>query len=338
MILIFCISNLSVPITINLIKESNEQFVVATDQDNIYQLFVDLYSNENVIKINKHAFPNTINRFNFLHKLLQTKRNLWKQFKYFNNYDIYFFHVAFGQMESWLISKLSKNNKVVFIPAVDISYLPKVKGISAFLKKCFIKLIYNVEIEVLKSGKSEIMANSKSFVKKIGAFQRKYSINEDIVSSFIAKKYNLQAIEILFLTGGIIETKLIDKDEFVHKNDELILALDKNSILLKLHPRFNILHSEEKNLRSIDQKIPANLLIYNTRVAIGYCTASLFEAANSGKIAISLLNYFTPLDSVKRDNYIEYLNSNLITGKKIYFPESLNTIKKIILNDYNNEN
>jgi hypothetical protein len=45
----------------------------------------------------------------------------------------------------------------------------------------------------------------------------------------------------------------------------------------------------EKKLNEVPVYIPANLLIYNVKVIIGYNSASLFEAANKSCKAISLL-------------------------------------------------
>ena len=77
----------------------------------------------------------------------------------------------------------------------------------------------------------------------------------------------------------------------------------------------------EKALAEVPSFIPANLLIYNFKIVIGYNSATLFEAANKSCKVISLL-YLLSKNTFTVKYYKNYLDKNLKVNKKIFYPKT----------------
>ena len=71
--------------------------------------------------------------------------------------------------------------------------------------------------------------------------------------------------------------------------------------------------------------------MYNYNFIVGYGSATLFEAANSGIKAISLIDILKTNETmVASCLYKKFLLKNLDKNKKIYFPKSMNEFVKIL--------
>lgn len=324
--IIFCLSYLSIPTTISIIESSNADFLIVTSNKMLDTFFKRFYPGEKIFLlkstplISKNPLQSIRNLY-FIHKY---KKEILDRFKVFRNTDVCFFFVAFCEFETWLIKQLSMANNIYYKPAVSIQHLPPAKSIQAKIEKWIRRFVYSTDFKVLTSGKHTFYALSHEFLREIKAREFYIDINaESICSKIIDSFQKIENVRILILCGGIIGT-FVEHSEYIRQMDSLINLLVKkfgcDTLAIKAHPRFNEYYSKENSLKRIPADIAANLFLSHFDTVIGYSTATLAEAANAGKKAISLLKLMNPIDRHVRDSYIVYLDNN--ATKAIYYPES----------------
>jgi len=327
--LVFCISNLFVPATISLINENSKSSVLLyTDQKEIYHIFkimnfknVQLYFNNNITLLR--------NPFKYFLK----RRKTLKELRENNLIEIYFFHNAFGSFENYLISKLSLTIKVYHCPVIKSLPFEKRKSLNSFVNKTISKLIYNTEVTPLWTGQRYTYKLSDSFFKKINSKKKKIIINDLFINKIVEKHFNLNnTVNILFLTGAIVESDQVKKCEYESKIDNVINVIGKENIVCKQHPRYQARYSLESELDLIPAYIPANVLFSKFKIFIGYSTSVLTDSANNGLTAISLIDYLEPVSLDMKKKYKDYLINNLVSGN-IHFPETLEEIIALIKNN-----
>lgn len=328
--LFFCLSNICVPLIISMIEESDDDFIVATGQPNLYHLFHEMYGEQRVIEIEPFRSEGIVEKILFLPRFVLYKFKLLKKFNSIRDSDIYFYWVAFGLIESWILTSLASNNRIIYNPIIDTTKWPIKFNWKICLNINYIRLLYGVKVIPKTLGNVVYWAVSSAFLKKLNASIVNHKINKTILEDVISVKFNIPESEILYLTGGIIEESFIEINEFIQKNDSLLKELQKFSLVLKLHPRFKNIYSEERNINQLPSHIPVNLLFYNFKIVIGYSSAALFEASNYGCIAISLLDYFVPKDIIQQAEQRDYLTKNLHSGKRIFYPKSIEEIEYLI--------
>lgn len=326
--IIFCISYLSVPLTISIIEEATDDFLIITDQDSLYQLFSTLYDGCTIIKVKPLSF--TLSKTTPLEiiKVVWYKRKYWNLLSKFENADVYFFFEAFGHFESWLIKKLAYKNNIFYKKVVDLSYLEKVKKIKSVLNQQFIRVLYGQITDTLISGKMVYYAISARYLQGINAKDFSLTVNKSLITQKVSKVFDIQGNDILFLMGGVTEEGFVTNREYIAKMTKILDAINADRIMLKYHPRYTIANKIEAGIQRLPDFIPANIILGNFKIIVGYETSTIFVAANEGKIAISLLNYYIPISDVRKNSFKRYLNENTDPGKKIYFPE---TVEEILL-------
>jgi hypothetical protein len=127
---------------------------------------------------------------------------------------------------------------------------------------------------------------------------------------------------ILLLSSGIsIKRGLIDKKLFNDFMKKWSSTSSFKRLTLKRKSFSEKKYYKEKALVEVPLQIPANLLVYDYKIVIGYNSATLFEAANKYCKAISLLHLLSK-NALVIDNYKNYLNKNLLKNKKIFYPKT----------------
>lgn len=334
MILFFCISYLSIPSVLMLISKSkNKKVFLASDQESVHEFFRQILPEDQIILIPTFRLMGYNNFFKSLVFNNRYKKNLSCKFEKFSNAEIYFFYNAFGFNISWLLKKLSVKNTIYYKPDIDISNWVLNKSFFAYLNKIKIFLFYGIKTDPLWTGERLIYAVSDNFLKLIKAKRIDVDVESQIIKNTLINYSIFEKVEVLYLTGGLIESGIIENDEFIEKSDIIIDNLIKiYDVKLKMHPRFSSLYSKETLIPNLPRFIPANLLIYLTEIVIGYSTSTLFEAANNNLLSISLLDFYKPLSTERRNSYKEYLQKNLKQDAKIYFPKEINELLSIINN------
>jgi hypothetical protein len=330
--IIFCLSHFSVQQTIKIVKESDDDFLVITGRESIRNFLTRLFPKEKIIQIQLPVLSKKP------HKLFQSaviltlyKYNLWKSFRGFQNSNVYFFHVSFGELYSWLIKKLSIKNNVYYKPTVSLDNLNVDVSFHAKVGVWVRKLMYSVDVKPLYSERDIIYFSvSESYLKKIGANDIQFS-SKDTYSSEILESLGIEGCKILILCGGLVGEYCTEND-YIHNMDMIIEYLVKkyghDAIVIKAHPQFPEYYSKENTLRKVPIDIPADMLVGMFEIVIGYCSATIIDAANSGVKSISLLRLIQPVNEGIKLEMIGYLDQN--SHNIIHYPESVDELLKIV--------
>lgn len=332
----FCLSYLSVPHIITLIRNNDtSNFRIVTSNKQLYIFFCELFNEEVLIFIPSFSYTISFSKEIILLpiKLMwiwRMKQKTWKIFKEYKQKKVYFFFNAAAYSQAWLIYKLSKNNKVLFKEDIDLSTYPIKKGIKERIAKIFIKLIYRLETYPIDLGEGLISYKlSAEYFKKINSISLKLNLDYKDIANWVNDLLELPSGDILMLTNYMPEFGLSIED-YVKASDNLIeqLKLHNYNVHIKLHSRGLVKNSFEKDLYEVPKYLPASLLI-NYKVFIGYVSSALPEAANIDIVAISLIDCF-PSGNKKSEYYKIFMKKNLKKNKIIYFPKSLNELLEIL--------
>jgi len=334
----FCLSYLSVPHTITLIKENHgTNYLIVSSNVELYKFFTELFDKKKILFLQTSSitFPFSIKFIYFPVKLVEVfilKWRAWKYFRKVHDANIYFFFNGAAFFYAWLIYKLSKNNKLYYQEDIDLSVFPEKKEFVTWVNKYFIKILYNEAVVPIDQGNGNIAYKmSQDFISKVKVNKIEIDLSSKNISNWLNMKFNFPKGDILFLSSFIKEFGT-NEDEYIKQNDNLLCELRNSGykIHLKLHPRCNIKNSLEKELFEIPKYYPANLLL-NYKVIIGYASATLAEAANNGILSISLVDFYKFATTEEPTNLKSYLISNLIQGKMILFPLNINEIRKLLI-------
>mgnify|MGYP003631592799 CR=1 FL=1 len=322
---IFCLSNLFIPSSIMLINEYKEEDILIYTYESGIKKFFEELKLERV----KVYFRDEVN----YKKFRQFFKLKFRTFKYFNtnkNIDkIYFFHNTFGLFENWLIKKLSKDIKIVYIPTFDNLGFKKRLSLKGLKQKIISLFFYGLDSEILWTGDVFLPRTKPYFFKTINAQYRRLNIDPAVIDSFTTKHFQLPDGNIVLLTGSVVEMGRVTLDEYSYKINELLRELGVNNVLAKPHPRFMDRFALEKQLQIIPSWIPGNILLLKYKVFIGYSTCVVSEAVSVGRLGISLLDFFKPNSITMQNNYKNYLNTNLTQGE-IKYPKTTQEIKDLI--------
>jgi hypothetical protein len=336
--IIFCLSYLEVPWTLQLIEESkSNDILLISNIDNIIKQILEIYPEINVLSTKKIDIP-VIQRnlFVFLKQLI----NILKKKKIYstllnkvNGADIYFFFVAFGIFESWLILNFSNKNKIYYKPEVSIKYFNKSYSFISNTNKLIYKFLFNINFDTLVNNADQYHAVTKTFLSKISANDCIIPNNLKTIKLKISSKYRTIKGKILYSNSFFIPNSNLTIKEFILKNDLLIEFLIKrvglNNIKLKIHPRYKNKLSLENKLFEIPNYLAGNLICNQFEVVIGDSSSLLYESANLNIFSISTLEYFY-MDIKYINGCKNYLNTNLLRGKSIKYFRNLNELEKLL--------
>jgi hypothetical protein len=151
----------------------------------------------------------------------------------------------------------------------------------------------------------------------------------------ILEKFNLPHTirDILFITDDLVRHNIVNEKEYVNKMDPLIMCLlDKygqDKIGIKPHPDNPKLYGRENSISfKISQYLISEITLDCFNVVIGYGSFALAQAADAGKLTISMLDYIEPVDYETKQRFKRYLATNC--KKMIYYPKTLEEIKDLI--------
>jgi hypothetical protein len=193
--------------------------------------------------------------------------------------------------------------------------------------------MYGVKVIPFYNGQRYYWAVNRRDIDLCGARKVTIATQKDVLFRIIQRHFNIPRADILLLEGGVVENGMVEKQELTTKIDNLIKGIHEvapsKALAVKLHPRFSELYSRERSLPLIDSMIPANLLTTQIRCVIGYNSSLLYEAAEKGILAISLLDYFVPVSQEEKKQWKKYLGSNCSKGC-IYYPALLQDIIDLV--------
>lgn len=325
MTLIFCLSNLFIPTALTIIKNhETEQVVLYTYEKGIRLFFEKL----NIAHLTIYFRADLNPRRPLFY--LRDKRLILNEIADYNFDTVYFFHNSFGGFENWLITKLSSRSQILFVPIFNDLKFRERWTLGSTLQVLYSMLVYKTEVRPLYNGQVFIYKMDEGFFKKVKAKSTEIAIDHEYIKERIEKCFVIEnQARILLLTGTIVELNHVDEQEYTVKLDDLIENIGKDMMMVKAHPRYPNKFSKENELDEIPAFIPANVLLSKFDVFIGYTTSVVAEAAQNGRIGISLVNYLEPVSKERQKNYRDYLLNNLESGT-IYFPENLDELLSLL--------
>ena len=330
MIYVFCLSYLSIPVVLT-ITHGQEEFKIITDQKPIADFFKTIFSEEKVMLIERPPEAGGIGKLLLPLKLNKYKQELLEKLGRPKNAVIYFFYNAFGYHVSWWLNQVADGNTIYYKPDIDMSMWETRYTLKSIAKQFWIRVNFSALTIPVWGGSKFFYKVSDSYIKKNKInLLADIPVEVDFIKALLDEKFHIGNKKYMLLVGNTVSDNMVSEEEYTKKNDELISLLKPENVAIKMHPRFNFLYSLEKECHIIPSIVPANIIFGNFEVIIGYSSAALFEAANSGKKAISLVNIFNAISEDTKVNYINYLKGNLLTGATIFFPATVEEVKEIL--------
>lgn len=331
--IIFCPSYLSIPMTINLIEEFQKPLLLITQSKDICNFLNKFYPKIKIILIESEKKILKKNPFKIIQNIYFNYLLKNKVKSFFNHYkdcDVYTFITAYSPLIGYSLKILSYNNSIFHNKIIKIFLKKKRPPSKLLLYNIYLRLMYGIDFEIL-IGRDNIfkIVYSKNFFKKIKAKKKTIKINKHLLKKFVSKNFYNHNEKILLLSSeSAFIDNAIDKKLFYIWIKKWISIKNSKKILLKRKSDKEKKIKEENLLNDASISCPANLLIYSHQIVVGYHSATLFEAANVGCKAISMLDYLGP----KKNNakFKSYLIQNLKKNKKIFFPKNQNQFYNII--------
>lgn len=318
--IIFCSSNLTIPKTLTL---ASEQFLIATQSEAIYQFFCSVFPESRVALIDevKMGMRSPISS---LINITVFKNRTKKKFIEFRDCEVYFFSVAFAMNIAYTVKILSANNVIIYDPIVNLPTANPSAKVNIFsdIRWSILSLIYGVPLTKVAYGSRVIFPFSKKFFYAIGAKQREIVVDHKLMADFCGQMLRASSDrQHLLVVGGEVENKVVKKKIFERDLRRILEYIDESRFFVKGRPGFN--HPVPlKRFKTLDDSVPGNIYIYRFNVIVGFQSALLFEAANIGKTAVSLIYLIDFPQAEDREFWVEYLVSNLQLGARIEFPKS----------------
>lgn len=323
-IALVCNSNMFVPYVLSkILNESSCHFLVLSDVASIEEFF--LHINLDNVFFYKYG-PN--DKFD----IISCKKRIMSQFYKYDITKIIFFHAEVGELINWFLKKISKHIPIFYCKVFDTLPYPKANLFKAVKTKIKQYLFWGINMDVLDLGGGVKPSLPKKFFEKIGAQEISINIDNVLIEQSIANllnKLDIRANYVL-LTGTVVDCHYVSMEEYTEGVNRIINSLNAENIISKCHPRFSSLFGKESALKQVPSFIPGNLIINNFNVFIGYESTLLVEAAHAGKIAISLLDYFKPINLKTKNNWHSFLENRLNNHGTIYYPKNISEIKSLL--------
>ena len=328
--ILFCISYLNIPIVITIAEQSATSFLIATSNEHVYRFFATFYPQEHLLYFEKAKSIIAKNPYIFISNAIfnqRLKRRLKTLFRPYANCDVYFFLYAFAESAAYAVKHLARRNHIFHIPSTkgDSTTLRSFK-LYSLLNILAKKIVFGLDVYAVNISKKEIFPYSGDYFRSLDCIKSDMVPDPNILREFQKNHLNIANKKILILAGMLPESGIVGEIHYSRVMDKLIQALPTGQVAIKLHPRANQKYSAENNLPELPKDWPANLLIYAFPVIIGYHSASIYEAANNGCVAISLLDLIDPKKPTLKNFYKSYLIKHLVTENTIHFPRTIEAL------------
>lgn len=281
--------------------KSNFRFYKSLNLD-VELEFIPLVSQKKMLRFAIHIFKI---------KLLYLKK-----FRLLKNIEVYFFAVNYDYVTAFLVEKLAKQNKVIFIDVFQVEGKEVINRVTK-IKKILVRKILGITIKFMElSGKlgyqymlGDTIVEKERHIPKVN---KKY---------FLRPKIDYEKQNLLFFENG-------EENYYKNYNKDLLKVIktlnEKYNIYIKPHPRLGYSKILNKyNVDIIDSFVPAELVDLDSfDIVLGITTVSIATVCHSRKYCIIDLFEFKN-DSVK-DYYKNYLNSKIIGN--MYYVEDVNDI------------
>jgi hypothetical protein len=337
----FCPSWYQIEEIISLTRENRENLIFVVENKDLYFFFKKFFNKSKIIFLNS---PKSVFGFN----LLKCVKNLYlnylekKKIKLiFNNYIKTKVYCAegFNLVQMAYAAQILSSNNEIFLYSNDLKlkkFLKRKFNFKIFLYNIYIKILYNISCYSVADPDNKLYSiYSDQYYKSVNAKKIKNRTVSSILKKFAHNKIKfLNKKKILLLSSYDAKNEnLIHVDRFKIWLNEFIKIVGLENIIFKKKFINEQKFFKEKLFEEAPSYLPASLLLYKVHIVIGYNSATLFQAANAGCQAISLLDLLKKKEIDPKLNYYKKVFAdNLINKNKIFFPKTINDFKKIILN------
>jgi hypothetical protein len=333
--LIFCASQLDIPSTIILAEQSKKKFIIITDNITSFNFLKKNYPRSKIIYFlqpKKIFYLNFFLLFKNIYYNLNLKKKINKLLSGYSNSEVFFSFDCIAYQLAYAVKILSKKNTVYFNNTRKDSFLYKIKfSFRGFLNKVYLKAMYGIDSYIVQAPSIKyFLFFSRSFFDEISAKNVLINLNHKLLKK-TKKKYLNGKIKKIFLLSMYtdISSNILAKEKLDLFLKEFTLLVEKKDIYFKIKNLSDKKMPLEKSFYEIPYYIPANICMYHFNVIVGYGSATLFEAANAGIKAISLIDILKTNETMNASCfYKKFLLKNLDKNKKIYFPKSMNEFVK----------
>lgn len=339
MVFIFCGSYLNVVGTMTAIEREGDDYLVLSSDPSIVKLFAELYSPQNVFLVPETTitFSKPLEIFGKVIRIQRKKKEILPTLLGYNPDKVIFFFTGFDGLALWLIHKLSPIAQVYYKPEIDPQCMRKSRNLRLGIKVLFYTLIYRVSFAQKRISGYCFGGVSDRYLRNVKAKEYPASFNMKYAKSFFERQYpRLPEVKIIMLLGG--ETN-IDNTYYYEQISKFLKRLEgivrSEEIGIKIHPRSDISNiGIPSGCVVLPKYLPASLLLFKCRIVIGYMSAALYEAADGGRKAISLLEMQEPTSRKQALEYKDYMMSNIKGNGKIYFPSTVDGLLNEVENEF----
>ena len=282
-----------------------------------------------------YVFPDIVKERRYLKKIFNT------YFAELKDGEVFFFGRGFCAYTFYLIKKLKKANRVVYIPdpSYDVLSIDKFtpRNIVDLASLTISKLIYgrNLSMGKLSDKKLPYMSNKfmEKEVDKVITIEERNELMEHFeLGSF--KICDVDNYSVIYFDGSLVTNGFIaDEAIFRRELSDIFHILSKyfpeREIARKYHPHY----SDDKAMIRIgdvlEDFVPAELL-YNENVKMYLGVFSIALANVENGLAVSLADLISFKDEKLKDEKKEILIKR--SRSQIIFPKSLDEFENIIMN------
>tara|TARA_B100001029_G_C15061633_1_gene459066 strand:+ start:1331 stop:2407 length:1077 start_codon:yes stop_codon:yes gene_type:complete len=330
-------------------KNKNNITIIVLNHYNLYRAYCDIsekvYNNDIKIEFIKRyqSKSNSLRNKLLVPKLIdivKEKKYLANQFnayfKNIRNYSIYFSSRHFSDYGFYIINRLAKNNKIIYIPSPDADLLPTKRKFS-FTPKRLTNLMINKFIFGARVSETEYISHvfpfmDDSFMKKNVDEMVQIPERENMINGLDMNKFaiwNKEQFNVLYFGHNALNIRS-SKDEFEKLLNEVFNILckyfKKNKIASKYHPGRENDTIIKKGI-ILDDYIPSEFLYSNsTKLYISIYSSSLASIVNG--VVISLID----LIPTKNPKHKKEVKKRLIEMSKVQikFPRTLSEFESIV--------
>ena len=340
MVFVFCASYLSVRDTIGAVEREKDDFLVITSNSSIATLFSELYTPPQVLLL-----PDTRITFSTPAEILKTqlrirrsKKDVLSVLTRLQPSKIIFFFIGFNGFESWILKRLSRLGQVFYRPGVRTTYLRPSFNLRVWIKGAFAGVVYGIVFTPKRFGSYNFLGVSTSFLRLIQARPYRVAADGASVNDLLDRVYpKLPDFQILFLVGAEVNVEAdYYKKEMSRIIERLASQLGPGQVAIKAHPLQDTPNlSLGRDCMMLPRYLPASLLLLKCSVVIAYASGTLFEAANSGIRAVSILHLLNPVDGQQASDAEAYLLAN--ARQEISFPETVEELVATVVETLSSE-
>ncbi len=337
MIIIFCVSHMYVPATLDLISQEKGDLCIYTDLKSLYTFFSKMYPDKKVFWDDNTKTGTTLYKLTL--GVIKDKRRKIDYFDKLSFDKVVFFHEGDVPQANWLIKRIYRRQKphVVYIPVQRSfyfgTYYKEPLSVKRFLQKLITYFVWHYWSHYYLYLNSLHLVMDKSFFKATRAEEQEWKPQDssffDEIDKHLLPRERYPVSSIVWientLTGWGAKW---DENSYIKVIDNALDCIKDRKIFFKGHPDMVRKYGRENEMEDIPAFIPGSLMLKRFSCYIGVVSALLYEAADAGTPTICLLKLID-MDEKKKSDLVSFMKDR---NNNIMFPETLEKLNDMIKN------